>query len=565
MKTRSVLVYCPGYPFDPEALMPSRTLAAAAGSLLEAGHVTHIRDYGTVECVERLVGGKVGEAAKAVAESLVANSASNPLQTLHALWRVRAADRAFRVRMKSLACEIADGVANLKGLHFAALMMNVAEDVEWAALIARRLRASRPKLRILAFGRIPELYGESLLRHYPVFDCLCAGDIEFSLLAFAEKAESPQTWHSIPNLLLMEPGGPCAAARSDGGSLGGLPAPAYEPDVYPALRAEQKLKLFGLEDNRGAGVFGHAFPRAGGHAGVRMKPVVAVCNEMWRVATLYGARAFSLCGGEAPASHMAAVAHEIVRRGMNVVYSRMSNVRGVAPAVFPTLSASGCVAMSFRIDTGSQRLLDDFYGRGITVTEIESVLHGAKKAGLYTIARFTYPCPEDDYHTHAESLRLIERVRPHVAPVEIPELLPTSRWYESPGHFGYSLSCDDLVLEAVRCARKFPLPENVWRSVPQRVGGLSTAQVIAAQQELIADIESRGIVASVPEKLARLARLAGYSEREREFGRRVQEEFLRGDTAGIATLVDQFNEVACVPAKGVALRPFDSQRIAVGN
>ena len=46
---------------------------------------------------------------------------------------------------------------------------------------------------------------------------------------------------------------------------------------------------------------------------------------------------------------------------------------------------------------------------------------------------------------------------------------------------------------------------------------------------------------------------------------RIQREFLRGNAMGIASLVELFNEVACVPAKRMALRGPESERMAVGN
>jgi len=63
----------------------------------------------------------------------------------------------------------------------------------------------------------------------------------------------------------------------------------------------------------------------------------------------------------------------------------------------------------------------------------------------------------------------------------------------------------------------------------------------------------------------RLAWLGGFAGREREFALRAQREFLRGDAMGVAALVEQFNEVACVPVKGVALRTPDFERLAVGT
>ncbi len=565
MKTRSVLVYCPGYPIDINSLIPNRFLAEAAGCLLDAGHTTRIWDYGTVATAERLLEGKLSDLARAVGESILADTGLNPLRTLHTLWQIRASDKLFSQRLTRLCQEVADELAHMRGLHFVGLLLRSVEDMRYAAQIAQMVRTNRRKLRIVAFGPLVDLYGTSVLRGYPAFDCICLRGIELSLVGLAEKIDTPRLWSTIPNILFRDSSRIRETERRDSLSLGSHPSPAYEPDTYPALRAEQKLKLFELEDNRGKRGEGYGHPDLEPEVAVRMKPVTAVVNEMWKVATLYGARAFSLCGSAASASHMTAVAHELLRRRMDVIYSRSSAVQGDVPAMFGILKASGCASMSFIVDTGSQRLLEDYYGRAVTVSEVESILRACKASGIYTIARFTYPCPADDYHTRAETVRLVERTRPHAASVEFPQVVPQSRWFRDGAAFGYRFRPERVLSDATDCVRRFPLPPNTWSRLPVGMDGLSPSQAVAAHDELVAEFESRGILASAPANLVQLARLAGYAKREREFVSRVYEEFLTGDAAGIATLVDQFNEIACVPAKGVALHPFDSSRVAVGN
>jgi len=296
-----------------------------------------------------------------------------------------------------------------------------------------------------------------------------------------------------------------------------------------------------------------------------MKPVSAVCNEIWRIATLYGARAFQLSGSEASASHMMAVGNELLRRRTNIVYARSSSCSGVVPAMFSVLKASGCEVLSFSVDTGSQRLLDEFYGRNVTITELETMLRACRAAGLYTMARFTYPSPADDYHTRAESVRLVDRTRPDAASVDMPTVYPGSEWFTRSAHYGFQFRRDRALAVALTGARRFPLMDNQWPTVPFSMVGLSSSQVISENRGLAAEFEQRGVLASAPHDLVQLARLAGYESRERQFVSRAQHELVGGDTSGIATLVDLFNEAVCIPAKGIALKPYEPSRMAVGN
>ncbi len=561
MKTRSVLLYYPGFPFDPDVLVPSRTLAATAASLLDQGHETRVLDFGTAETVARLVRGKASAHIERISDQDFAHPSANPLQTLHTLWHMRGADRSFREQRAAYAREIAGQLVAMRGLHFAAFMMNSIEDVISTLAVVRPLREYCPRLRIVGFGVLPSLLPDSLLNERNGFDCLCIEDPETTLAALGERIDAPQLWASIPNLAFMQGSATLISPRDTTSSLSALSAPAYEPDAYPALRSEQKIRVFTIDECRPSAAYSHAMPHAHGEA-PRVRSVASVCNEMWRIGTLFGARAFHFTGEAAPASHVSAVAHELMRRGMSTIYTRSTSISHAVPATFPALHSSGCVAMSFPIDTGSQRLLDTYYGRDFTITDVERVLRCTQSIGMHAITRFTYPTPADDYHTRAETLRIIERNKPYAAPVNFPSLRPGSRWFSDTG-MGYNAERERYYHQCMTTARKFP--GLLAANDRYRGAGLSDCEAIALRQALVNDIERLGVNASTPDEIVRLSCIMGSTGREHQFAARVQRDFARGDAMGIATLVDLVNEAACVSAKRMALRAHDTERLAVGN
>ena len=544
MKTRSVLTYFPGYPFEPSVLTPSRMLAAVAGSLLDQGHETRILDFGTAETVARLVAGKAASHVERIAETQLSSAAANPLHALHLLWHLRCADRAFRVRRAAYAREIAQRLASMRGLHFAAFMINTVDDIASTLAVVRPLREHCPRLRIIAFGGVPALHGQALAREQNAFDCLCVDEPETTLTALAERADAPHLWRQIPNLVFDDYGRVHETPRETLASLAALPSPVYEPDTYPALRAEQKIRVFAIDECRPGTL--HAGPEGQvPDAQPRVRPVASVCNEMWRIATVFGARAFHFTGEVAPASHVSAVAHELLRRGMSTVYTRASSIAHAVPATFPALYASGCVALSFPIGTGSQRLLDSFYRYGFTITDAERVLRCCGSVGMRAIARFTFPSAADDYHTRAETVRLLERARPHAAPIGAPGPIAT-----------------DYAQRAV-AERKFPSVLGAYARVHHAQG--RNYEIAALHDDLVSEIERLGIPAALPEDVVRLSCIMGDVARGQAFSERVHHDFVRGDAMGIAALVDSVNEVACISAKRMALNAPGAERLAVGN
>ena len=388
--------------------------------------------------------------------------------------------------------------------------------------IARRLRQSRSKARVLAFGPLVDVFHEEMTDWQGEFDGLCLSDAETTLLGLAERLDRPSQWSRVPNFVPLACEGKKARLRLPGTSLATLPEPVYTPEVYPAMRGEEKLKFFEIEDVRGTRHHTNASPRFTPDNTLRMKPVSVVCDEMWRLGSLFGAHAFHFVGPGAPASHMNAVALEVMRRGMRVRYSRTANIELAVPESYDTLASSGCMSMSYRIDTGSQRLLDDYYGNPFTVTHAETVLRACREAGMYTIAQLTYPCPADDYHTRCETLRLMARTAPSAAPVTLPQVLPQSAWHRRPKAFGFRVDQARLLENTVRMRRRAPMQESRWRKLPFAIGSLSASQVMAEHDELVKDLQELQIAAVAPESLTRLARIAGYSNREDVFVSRVR-------------------------------------------
>src|SRR5690606_37539778 len=132
-----------------------------------------------------------------------------------------------------------------------------------------------------------------------------------------------------------------------------------------------------------------------------------------------------------------------------------------------------------------QRLLEDFYGdrHGVSVTE--EVLRACKAAGIFTATRFVYPCPADDHHTAAETLRLAARTRPDAIRIELPEVLPGSRWYAEPSTFGFTLDRSRYFDRILKGRTRFPLPAHRWTTLPYRMGRMPGSEVIRRQEDIL--------------------------------------------------------------------------------
>ena len=241
------------------------------------------------------------------------------------------------------------------------------------------------------------------------------------------------------------------------------------------------------------------------------------------------------------------------------------------PSQLATLRAAGAEAVSFKVETGSQWLLDEYYMKRHDVTTTERVLRACRLSDLFAAARFTYPCPADDYHTRAETLRLIERTRPSAALIELPEVIPGSPWCARPDEFGFDVDLEAFLRRAALGRERSSLPLREWTALTSclgsqyRVGTRSLSQAARDNELLTREVAALGVSTILTPEGALLARISGYEGNEQDFCSLLRRQFFTGDAAAIAAAAERFNERAAGPAHNVGLGVAGPLLAAVGN
>jgi len=553
MKTRSVLVSFPGYRFTIQTLLPNHRLAALAAGLDEGGHTTCIRDYGTASMLDRLFPRKVQSTAQDISGRILTSPSAGSLSTLTALWQLRGMDRTLRAQQETVAAEIASEIAAEKGLDFVVLDIDQPEDLKGALTIGERLRSLKPALRLVAVGAFAEVYAETLLRVCSVFDCVSVQDADWSLSRWAERLDRPDTWRLIPNLVYAQHGHIRPTAECVGLDLEGLPVPAYRDEIYPALAGHEKLCLLGVEASRGGAP----------ETATRTRSPRVICDEISHWIRAHGTRAFRFLGPESPASHVDALAYEILSRGQTMWYSRVGAIHDTRLQSFSALRQSGCQAMAFDLGTGSQMLLDDFYGRGFLVSQAEQVVRACKLSGIFTATGFAYPCPADDYHTRAETLRFAERTRPDSAFVSLPSFAININ--ERLARRTFDVTPDQYIRHVNSGRDRFSVPAFKNRGDGHFRHVRSLGDVLRENDVLTRELAGIGISTVLSPEAALVARVCGYEGQEEDFNALFRQRLFAGDAAGVAGAVERFNQRVASSANMVAFKPFRPALAAVGN
>ena len=566
MKTRSRLLHVPGFPLTLEDLLPQHTLAALSVRLGNAGHETSIDDYGTLETVRAISSPAVRATASRYYEATVVNQSRSAQGRLSSYRLAQSLSVLMSQSRTAWIEQLAVQLSHESHLDFVVFSVNDRSGLQSSLQLAKKLQEKLGGVKRILLGRFADQFGGVIAEATDAFDAICVGDGEAALVAIADGFGGGSDWSRIPNLIYGSAGGVEHTSRACSMVLEPTPSEAYSADVYPALAHGGKFKLFTVEHSRGYYHAGHARPCMPyeGHR-VRVKPVQKVCEELSSLSRRFGARAFHLSGEATPSAQLDSLAYEILAKRLTLRYSRASSIRCIDPATLHALHSSGCHAISVQLDTGSQRLLEDFYGQSFGVSQAETVLRGCRRAGMFVVVRLTYPCPLDDYHTTAETIRILSRCKPSATQVSSPLLVPGAAWHVRPEQFGFRFDAARLSRWAMSSENEVPTFEGADVPSPNRFSGWTRTRFTLAQRSLLSAIEEEGIMRRATEKEGLLAFMAGYGGREQEFIETVERFMLTADVGGLASLMDAFNKKATSTGNSMVYRSFTPAFAAVAN
>jgi radical SAM superfamily enzyme YgiQ (UPF0313 family) len=96
--------------------------------------------------------------------------------------------------------------------------------------------------------------------------------------------------------------------------------------------------------------------------------------------------------------------------GLNIQWNCDARVDSVDPPVLKMMKKAGCWMISYGIESGSQKILDQVR-KGITLDQVEQALRWTQEAGIRAKGLFMIGYPEETEETLGETLAFIGRSR----------------------------------------------------------------------------------------------------------------------------------------------------------
>jgi len=538
---RGLLVSYAGYPYTPSSLTPDNGLANLAGALLEAGHDVRIVDYGTISTMRRLFPEELSRQVKPLAEKMLASPdvAPTPEQMGQIVQLADWLEIYQQAQLQQIGRELIEEVSKFQP-DFVGFKLWNGDGFSGSVALAQMLRDEFPGLHIYAGGPQASWFNKVIYRRTDVFEAIACGEAEATIVPLAEHAIGQRNLADIPAIIYQQNGQVIEVPRTAWLDLNDLPVPVYNPEIYPSMVGDEKIKIVVLDDSRGCphrcGFCTHPV-----ESGSRLRTASAqlLVDRMERIIGDYGISVFRFAGSSTPGSLMYEVAQQILARGLDVQYACFGHFASADPDHFQMMADSGLYAIFFGLESGCQRVLDKAVRKGINIAMVKETVQKAQRAGLFVVTSMIVPLPFDTEQTIKESLDFIIDLRPDSVPVQFPGLLPGTPWLEQPEKYNFEVDTEELLLAGLDYKIKLLFPPQFWESPPYEVNGMTFPEFTALTMKFAEDLEKTGILTAVPDDMALIAKCAGMTARE--FRDQARLWCLTGDVAGMAKMTEQAN------------------------
>ncbi len=551
---RVLLFNFSGYPYTPSSLMPDNGLASLAGALLADGHEVRIHDYSNASTLEHLFPRKLADKVKPLARRMFVDgkklSAMEKLRFLRAGWLL---DRHQQRERRRIAFEAASAALEFDADVVGLKLWN-GDGFMGSVEIAEAVRKELPGAFVIGGGPQVDYFGHHILKYTDAFHALLRAEGERTLPMLVRRLAQKKSWKDLPGLIWKDHRGLQHTKTQVIEDLDNLPLPCYDPEVYPAMFGNEKIKIGVIDESRGCPnrcAFCIHPVKSGGRWRVKSpKRVISELNSiMKQIETHY----FIYSGSNTSARVAFGIAEELLAREMDIRYGCFGHVKGIGNADFDLLRRSGCLAIFYGLESGNRRILKEAFNKPLDLESAEHVLKQTAVAGIRTIASVIYPAPFEDRESRSETLSFLRRVWPDSVPVTIPGIIPGTPWDVKGEQYGFKKSRrKDLWNYGLTYKIKLLFPPSMWKPLPYTLNDKSSKQLFRECSEFVDELERSGILTNVPHELVLMADALGEGENLRGFRDRCRAMFLSGDTEAIREMVSRIN-CNVVPEKRGAL------------
>jgi anaerobic magnesium-protoporphyrin IX monomethyl ester cyclase len=289
------------------------------------------------------------------------------------------------------------------------------------ALVARAIRRVHPKAHVVVGGPHATPFAREMLAHHPEIDTVAVGESEATFVELLERLAAGQSTEGIAGTVFRSGGRvEMAAERPAIEDLDALASPHdyFETHIVMTSRGcPWRCTFCGAEASWGRGYRGQTVPYV---LDALEKAIARLPVKMIQIKddtfTTNRKRVLNMCRG-------------MRERKLGFVWSCDTRVDVLSDELLREMRLAGCERLSLGVESGSQKILDAI-DKKITVDEIAHSTELAKKWGIKVRYYMMLGNRGETAETFQETLRFLERTKPHQYIFSCLSVYPGTRDYD---------------------------------------------------------------------------------------------------------------------------------------
>lgn len=121
---------------------------------------------------------------------------------------------------------------------------------------------------------------------------------------------------------------------------------------------------------------------------------------------------------------------EIKNRGIITSWVISTRVNLVDRELLRRMNESGGFSITFGVESGSQRILDEVMNKGTKIEETKNAFKWCKEAGIFTMANIMIGSPTETKEDVLQTLRLIKEIEPDATSLFVTNPVPGTKLYD---------------------------------------------------------------------------------------------------------------------------------------
>jgi anaerobic magnesium-protoporphyrin IX monomethyl ester cyclase len=117
------------------------------------------------------------------------------------------------------------------------------------------------------------------------------------------------------------------------------------------------------------------------------------------------------------------------KRNYNLILGVQGKANTLTPEMAERLKKINCRTMSFGVESGNQRMLDEIMDKHLTIAQIENAFKICEQYKLLTYASLMIGTPGDTRESILDTVKLLERIRPNFIDLHYTAPTPGSKMY----------------------------------------------------------------------------------------------------------------------------------------